>query len=72
TNVAGMIGEGIGKIDHAIGKIVGKPDRPQQDVMDIGAPDQPGAPLPGKVEAELPPVPATFEEALRKEQENKE
>lgn len=70
TNVVGMAGQGIGKIDRAIGKIVGKPDRPQQDVMDIGAPDQPGAPPPGTVEAELSPAPATFEEALRKEQEN--
>ena len=67
-----MAGQGIGKIDHAIGKIVGKPERPQQDVMDIGAPDQPGAPPPGVVEAELSPAPATFEEALKKEQENKE
>ena len=72
TNVVGMAGEGIGKLDRAIGKIVGKPERPQQDVMDIGAPDQPGAPPPGTVEAELSPAPATFEEALRKEQENKE
>lgn len=72
TNVVGMAGEGIGKIDRALGKIVGKPERPQQDVMDIGAPDQPGAPPPGTVKAELSPAPATFEEALRKEQESKE
>jgi hypothetical protein len=46
TTAAGMAGEGIGKVDRALGKIVGKPERPEQDVMDIGAPDQPGAPPP--------------------------
>lgn len=66
-----MAGQGIGKIDKAIGKIVGKPERPQQDVMDIGAPDQPGSLPPGVVEADQSPAPATFEEALKKEEENK-
>ena len=72
TNIIGMAGQGIGKIDHAIGKLTGKPDRPQQDVMGIGAPDRPGAPpipTPGTVEVELSPAPATFEEAVKKEQE---
>jgi len=69
TNVVGMAGQGLGKIDHAIGKIVGKPERPQQDVIDIGAPDQPGAPPSGVVEADQSPAPATFEEALKKEEE---
>jgi hypothetical protein len=72
TNVVGMAGEGIGKIDRAIGKIVGKPERPQRDVMDIGAPDQPGASQMEVVDTDQSPAPATFEEALRKEQENKE
>lgn len=72
TNAAGMADEGIGKVDRALGKIVGKPESPEQDVMDIGAPDQPGAPPPGTVEAEVSPSPATFEEALKKEQRNKE
>jgi len=68
TNAIGMAGQGLGKIDQTIGKITGKPDRPQQNVMDIGAPDRPGALPPGVVEAELSPAPATFEEAVRKEQ----
>lgn len=68
TNVVGMAGQGIGKIDRTIGKIVGKPERPQQDVMDIGAPDQPGALPPGAVEADQSPAPATFEEALKEEE----
>lgn len=71
TNAIGMAGQGIAKVDRGIGKIVGKPEKPQQDVMDIGAPDQPGAPPPGTVDAELSPAAATFEEALREEQENK-
>ncbi|MCK9293761.1 MAG: hypothetical protein M0P70_01655, partial [Desulfobulbaceae bacterium] len=71
TNVVGMAGEGIGKIDRALGKIVGKPERPQQDVMNIGAPDQPGALPPGVVEADQSPAPATFEEALKQEEKNK-
>jgi hypothetical protein len=69
TNVVGMAGQGIAKVDRAIGKIVGKPGRPQQDVMDIGAPDQPGASQMEVVDADQSPAPATFEEALRKEQE---
>ncbi|MFZ5759843.1 MAG: conjugal transfer protein TraG N-terminal domain-containing protein [Thermodesulfobacteriota bacterium] len=69
TNVVGMAGQGIAKVDRAIGKIVGKPERPQQDVMDIGAPDQPRASQMEVVDADQSPAPATFEEALRKEQE---
>ena len=71
TNVIGMAGQGLGKIDHAIGKLTGKPDRPQEDVTTIGAPDRPGALPPGVVEAELRPAPATFEEAVRQAQEEK-
>ena len=72
TNVAGMAGEGIGKVDRAIGKIVGKPERPNR-MSWISAPRISLVRLPpGSVEAEVSPAPATFEEALRKEQENKE
>ncbi|RJQ27573.1 hypothetical protein C4565_05115, partial [Candidatus Parcubacteria bacterium] len=69
TNVVGMAGQGIAKVDRAIGKIVGKPERPQQNVMDIGAPDQPGASQMEVADADQSPAPATFEEALRKEKE---
>ncbi|MEW6290784.1 MAG: conjugal transfer protein TraG N-terminal domain-containing protein [Thermodesulfobacteriota bacterium] len=71
TNVVGMAGQGIRKIDHAIGKIVGKPERPTQDVMTIGAPDQPGAPPPGTVVLNSGPASETFEEALKKEKEHR-
>jgi hypothetical protein len=73
TNAVGMAGQGLGKLDHAIGKLTGKPDRPQQDVVTIGAPDRPGAPpiTPGAVEVEVSPAPATFEEAVRQAQEEK-
>lgn len=73
TNVLGMAGQGLKKVDRAIGKITGKPDRPQQDIVTIGAPDRPGAPpaTPGAVEVELNPAPATFDEAVRQAQEEK-
>jgi len=51
TNVVGMAGQGIEKINSAIGKIAGKQERPEQDVMEIGAPDQPGAPPQTKTES---------------------
>ncbi|MFZ5908199.1 MAG: hypothetical protein ACOYVJ_12490, partial [Nitrospirota bacterium] len=72
TNVVGMAGQGIAKVDRAIGKIVGKPDHPQLDVMTIGAPDQPGAPPPGTVVLKSSPAAETFEEALKKEQQHKQ
>ena len=68
TNAIGMAGEGLAKVDHAIGKIVGKPERPQQDVMGIGAPAPPGSLPPGTVPAATISTTDTFEEALQKEQ----
>lgn len=70
TSIVGMAGQGLTKADHAIGNVVGKPEKPQKNVMDIGAPNRPGAPPSGIGEAVLSPAPATFEEAIRQEQEN--
>jgi len=50
TNVIGMAGQGVGEIKRTIEKIAGKEEQPEKDVMEIGAPDQPGAPPQTKTE----------------------
>ncbi len=69
TDIVGMTGEGLARIDNAMGRIVGKPQQPQQDIMSIGAPAPPGSLPQGTVAVETTTAPDSFEETLRREAE---